>query len=193
MGNIKPYKKAWHAPTDQFTEPWFSPELVVYADSRGKAKPLLFKSDYDELIFNKDRHQIDFYGGFYDFVKRIRVVRCRESDKFLIDGNEITRSELEYMRKKKEKEDGFDKLLKENQNSFSHIVKNGSYYADNWCGYVSKKIDAGIYTTKEAVSHCKGMSLNDNFMVELIDIEEHNNIINSKIDNLKLRIISKPE
>ena len=69
---------------------------------------------------------------------------------------------------------------------YFYIIKGGMYYRTGACGYTEYKTEAGVYPGKEAFEHkehCSELGL------EEIDIEEHNQLLLRKIEDITSRLI----
>ena len=173
--------KAFTINNRNFREPYFAPDVTVYADTASKAKSkILSKIKYDECK--------DIYGEIINFIT-LRVMRAKSADKYLVDGQLKTLHDIEYDRKVKEKNERLDLLVAQNPNAKAFIKKGGSYYCSNYCGYTERKTEAGIYSIEDAVKSAKGCSLGDYMDVVILDPIEHNKMINDKINELKSKLI----
>ena len=171
--------RAWVLNKNIFSEPWFVPDDVFYAETASKAKSG-FLSTIDGLN--------DYCHNDITFLS-IRVKRSKENDKYLIDGEVKKLYQIEYDRKKKERDENLDLILKENPTAKAYIIKGGVYYRPKNSGYSEYILEAGIYSIQDAVQSVKMCSLGDNMRLEIIDVDEHNKRINDKIENLKTRLI----
>jgi hypothetical protein len=57
--------------------------------------------------------------------------------------------------------------------SYCYILKHGLFYADNSCGYVTPRHNAGIYTIEDGVSKAKSC---EDLRIIPIDNTEHNSM-----------------
>lgn len=174
-------EKAWIVNKNCFSEPWFVPDDVFYAETVGKVKykilPVLY---YDNLK--------DIKGEDMTYLT-LKVLRSPENDKYLVDDKIKKMCDIEYDKEVKERNDNLDSILKENPNGFAYIKKGGYYYRPNNNGYTEYIIEAGVYPISEAVSSVKHCSLRDNMKMIVIDKDEHNLMVENKIKELKSRII----
>lgn len=131
----------------------------------------------------------DKFGKPFTYIS-LCLKRSPEYDKFLIGGRIRSREEIDYDLKKQVRDDGFKQMLADNPNSFAYIRKGGYYYQPNHCGYTEYKSYAGVYSLQEAVRACLGMSLGDYMRPELINVDEHNAMINKQIEGLTARLIN---
>lgn len=119
----------------------------------------------------------------------VKVKRYPSDDLFLIDGKLKSQSAIEYEAKKKERDDNLRKILVDNPDGFAMIRKGGYFYRPNSKGYTEIRTDAGIYTLVHAVNECLSCSLDDYMRPEIINIQEHNQLILDKIELLKTQLI----
>lgn len=153
-------------------------------------------AENEKLARMKALHQLreydiqeDRFGIEFSYIT-LRLKRSPDHDRFLIYGRIRSREDIEYDRKKDERDAEFKQLLADNPNSYAYIRKGGYYYQPNSCGYTEYKTQAGIYTLDQAVRECLGCSLSDYMMPILIDAIEHNQLLNKQIDALKSRLIN---
>ena len=150
------------------------------ASSIGKAKSYLL------TIVNERGTEI--FGIDEATYLNIPAIRYKEIDTVLFEGRESSRKKVMNLIEERYRIAELDAILSNQEISHCYIYKNGSYYADNSCGYVSREIDAGIYTKQDAV--IKAKSCND-LRIYPIDIEKHNQRIHNKINDLKLFIVAR--
>jgi len=86
-------EKAWTISKYQFREYWLSPEATVFASTRSKAKALFRVDDFEGMVFSKDGYKVDC-DEWFEFAKRIKVIRDRDSDVFVKNGFELTRKDI---------------------------------------------------------------------------------------------------
>lgn len=170
-------KKAWVINPEKMSEPWFCDDSPEYG-TRGQAK-LLLLCNYDDM-----KNQ---YGEELTFLN-IPIKRTNHYDKVLFRGEECSLIRAENVLRKEIYDKNLDNLLENNPNAKAFIIKGGSYYGSNHCGYLSRSIDAGVYTLKEAVNTCKHCSLSDNMQAVIIDKKEYNQMLLNKINELKGKI-----
>lgn len=173
--------KAYKINPVHFMEPWFVSEDVVYVESRGKAKMLLWSSNiWEDLALNN--------GKEYNFIN-LPIMRAPEYDKVLFEEKYITIKEMDRILATREREKSLQILLQNNPNSFCYIKKGGYYYRINKAGYSEYIIEAGVYTLEDAVSEVLSCSIEDCMRVVLINKEEHNNLIANKIQELSSKLL----
>ena len=145
-----------------------------YGKTEHEARKKLLKMCFDLSI------DTDWHDEPLTYIS-LRITRQPEFDKYLINGALKTLSEIKYDNDVKDNRDKLTNLLKDNPGAYAYIRKGGYYYCSNFNGYSEFTENAGVYTIKQAVSECLGMSLRDYMRPELIDIAIHNKIIDDKI------------
>ncbi len=182
MSNMQLVEKAWSINPYNFREPHKAPETVVYSPTPGQAKQkLLSEIRYDDFK--------DYVGNDISFLN-LRIKRAKPADKYLIDGITKTLADIEYAEKVRAKNEAIDKLVSENPTAMAYIRKGGQYYRSNCQGYTEQLTNAGVYTIQRAAREVRGCSLLDRMQVVMINNEEHNKMINDKIEELKEKLIS---
>jgi len=84
------------------------------------------------------------------------------------------------------KESDLNKIEKSKKITHCYILKNGSYYRPNSCGYTEVTSRAGIYTKEDAVKRARASQ--ELFLIP-IDNAEHNKMILEEIQELSSRVI----
>lgn len=175
------HSKAWKIDTSNFAEPWFAPDDIWYAETRGKAKKIIFDTIRHDGYQDSKFNEITFLS--------LNVVRAKHADKYLVNGEVKKLDRIEYDEKVEERNKKLDKLLCENPNGYAYIKKGGYYYMSGYCGYTEFRTNAGVYTLQDAIEEVKRCSLKDSMAAILIDNEEHNKLISEKIEELKKKLI----
>ena len=152
-------------------------EVIVQAESRGKAKSKIWEELKYNIPLNWNKEEFTFLN--------LPIRRCKEADIVEFEGKNLPRWRAETAIKVKEHNDKLDELLKSGY-THCHIIKRGNYYCDNMCGYTGIREKAGVYTIKEGVNHARNIL---ELHISPIKIEEHNKRINEEIDKLKKRLI----
>lgn len=119
----------------------------------------------------------------------IKIKRVKDYDKFLVDGKLKTKSQIEYDQKVIDNRNMLNQMLVDHANSYAYIRKGGYYYCDNHCGYTEYRYNAGVYTIEDAVKSCLGVDIRDYMRPEIINIDEHNAMIQDMINKIQKRII----
>lgn len=172
-------KKAWRLNPNQFKEPWFAPDGVYMAETKGKAKAAAMLDI--EGMKDKWEDEITFL--------TVRLERSPYNDLYLANGERKTKARIESDKIYQERADRLRNLIISNPDAKAYIKKGGYLYRPNACGYTERKIEAGVYTVQEAVQSVLGSSLGDYMDVVIINIDEHNKMINDYIETLKTRLI----
>jgi hypothetical protein len=174
-------EKAWVFNKSRFEESYFVPDDVFYAETFTKAKSIALNSiKYDDYK--------TFLGEEITYLN-IPLVRNRQYDRYLINGEIKTLDRIEIDRKYKERADRLVALVEANPDAKAYIRKGGYYYKPNSCGYTERLEDAGVYSIQEAVESVKRCSIGDNMDAIVIDVEAHNLMILNKIKELKQKLI----
>jgi len=176
-------EKAWVINPSYLSEQdkYHTPEEVVFADSRGKAKSELLSKLYDYDLK-------DYLGDDITFLN-LRVKRDKYFDKYLVNGEIKSAWQIELDRQTKERNDEVDRMVKENPTGFAYIKKRGLYYRPNSCGYTEYLISAGVYPIQRAADIVKSCSIGDHMLLIPIDPKEHNEKLNKTINDIKSRLI----
>lgn len=156
---------------------------VVYAETTGKAKSKLLNSHAFEEWKTSEGDELTYLN--------IPIRRAKGSDKYLFRGKEQTKSSIEYILDKEDRDNALDKLLEENPNAKAYVYSGirGGYWGENHCGYYSDKHKAGIYSLEEAVGIVQRSCLSRNEQVEMIDPDQHNKEVMSRIEKLKTHLV----
>lgn len=176
---FKRSKKAYRVNLNKIDEGYLCCEEISYAETLSKAKSELLRVvKYHGWSLNRSDDEITFLN--------IPVVRAPEYDKFIINGSEMTMSVYEALMHEMKRNDALDDILSNPEITHCYIKKNGSYYRPNSCGYTDHIARAGVYSKKQAVSEAKSVS---EIQVIPINVEVHNNMINTEIEDFKKRLI----
>lgn len=156
-----------------------SSRFITYAETRNKAKSQILKEAYCESIcLEGEEDEVTYL--------TIPVIRCKEADKYFFEDKEISLYQIEEELTERKRLSDLQEILDNESIKYCYIRKGG-YYKPNSCGYTDFKHRAGVYTKKEAVSHAKSCS---DIWLERIDIEDHNKMIQSEIQDLQTRILN---
>lgn len=172
-------KKAYVINTSNFSQPWHYDHYVYYADTRNKARTEALR-DVDGA---KDKWDEEIT------LLTLNLKRDKSRDKILVDGVWKTNHEIDQDKQLKERNDHCDKLVIDNPNGFAYIRKGGYYYRPNSAGYTEYIKYAGVYPVKQAAAEVKGCDMRDCMDMILVDIDQHNAMINSEIETLKNQLI----
>lgn len=169
-------QKSWKIDLSRIDEGFLYSKMSTLADTRSKAKSLLLDEYASDI-------QIEGRDAIYI---NIPVIRDYEGDLFDYNGTPTTMTRIRELEEREAHHLALDSILKNKEVSHCYIVKRGQYYMGNYCGYTSKKSEAGVYKKEDAVSHaryCEELSL------QPIDIDSHNQMINNAIEQLRKRLI----
>lgn len=181
MEALKPVKKAYEINLGRIEEGYMYSQVIVHADNAREARSkLLNKVRHDGMTLRITEDELNYIN--------IPVVRCEAYDLYEFEGAQKTRSDIDDIKADRERMNALDAMMLDESIQFCYIQK-GSFYRPNYCGYTSHKIFAGVYTKKEAISEAKSVR---EISVIPINIEEHNNRINTEIEDLKTRVIALP-
>jgi len=176
-GEIK--EKAWKVDLDRIDEGYLWHAEIVYSESRNTAKSKLLEAYSHDLNLNDcDKTEVNYLN--------IPVIRAKEYDKYEYGGEILSIDEIIEKKRRIERHSKLDAIMNDESITHCYIYKNGSYYADNHCGYVGSKTRAGIYTKEDAVS--SGRSC-DQLYIDPINTKEHNEMVQSEIEKLQKRLI----
>lgn len=179
MEKYKLLEKAYKVDFSKIDEGYLYSEQVVHAESRNKAKYLLLgEYKYENLVLKYSNNEITY--------SNIPIIRCPNADIFEFEGNRKKLYEINQMLEQRKRNEKFDEMLNDSSIKYCYITKRGQYYAPNNCGYTDYKINAGVYTKEDAIGSAK--SCNELNIIP-INIDEHNKILQDKIDDLKSRLI----
>lgn len=168
-------------------EPWHYTDIVVYAESHGKAKTKgIFEFECGRL-FDPNGHNCERDIVFTDIGAR----RCKKEDKFLVSDRWRTREQLEQMSWEFKRDEQAKQIWLNNPDGVALVWVGcyGSYWGANHSGYTSDKTRAGKYSTKEAFEIVKGSDYSRQEKVILVNKEEYNLEIQNKIKQLENNIL----
>lgn len=170
--------KAYEIDFSKIEEGYLYSEKICYAKNRNEAKSILLKENkYEGICIKGTDDEVDYLS--------IPVIRCKNADKVVFDGKEIVRNQINELINERERIAKLDEIANNPNIKYCYIIK-GSYYRPNRCGYTSLRFEAGVYPKDEAVSHAKSVR---EIRLEWVDIEEHNKMINQKIEELQGQLL----
>lgn len=117
-----------------------------------------------------------------------KVKRVKQHDKIFVNGEYKTQLQIDRDKEKQLRLNFLQSILDDENISHCYIMKRGTYYRPNSCGYTEFKLFAGIYSKNEAVSD--GKSCQDLTIVP-IDVKEHNEYLNKHLTEIKSRLITE--
>jgi hypothetical protein len=178
MKNFPIISKAWQINNDKFKNSFLMNYSICHAKTEKEARKYLFeeiKYDGYELLNEKPLSYLT-----------IPVKRSSSNDIIQYEDKNISRHSAEYHESEKNRKN--DLLILISNPNFSHyyIKKYGLYYHHSNAGYVTQREDAGIYSATEAYKHAISCST---LIICPINIEEHNEMLMTKIKSLESRII----
>ena len=174
-------EKAWAINPHNFKEPHFAPDGIFHATSPGQAKLKILR----EIRYEDHK---TYTGDDITFLN-IKIKRAPSADTYKLGEQTKSLSQIQYELEVKERNEKLEKLIQDNPGAKAYIAKGGLYYRPGSCGYTERLVDAGVYSIEHAAREVRGCSLGDHMRVAVIKTEEHNKMINDKIEDLKSRLI----
>lgn len=172
-------KKAYKINFDKIRDGYTASEVSCVANSRSKAKSILLKKiRWDDWVIRYSDDIITFLN--------IPVIRYPEADQYEFEGQSLSIYSINYILNERVRLIELNKILENPLITYCYIIKRGYYYRPNYCGYTERITEAGIYDKSDAIESAKSCR---ELSIHPIDIEEHNNIIQSKIKELNLLLI----
>jgi len=171
-------KKAYEIDLNQLNDGYLSGTIMCHENTTNKARITLLKAiRYDDYTLRKNNKPVTYLN--------LPVKRRKSWDKVWFQNKEVFRYQIEEIKDEAERIAKLDEILNNPHIEYCYIIK-GSYYRPNWCGYTSRKVEAGIYTKPEAVQHAKSVR---EIRLERVDKDEHNKRIIEKIAELESILI----
>ena len=171
--------KAYYIDYNLLDNDTYDIDLQCYAETRNKARYILFKQVQMENLKLTDGSPLTY--------SNIPIKRdSKDLDIYEFENKELSKRNIDKIIKKRERIKELDIVLDENTNAKAYIKKNGMYYRDGHCGYTSLIYEAGIYTIDDAIDSAKRCT---DVTIQIIDPSVHNKIINDKIEFLKKHLI----
>lgn len=171
---MKIVQKAWQVDLSKIEEGYYYSKDIKYAETRSKAKSQYCWDDYSLI-----------YGEGACTYLTLPVIRCKEADKYEFEGEQKTKQQIGEIKNERKRQAKLDSMLNDPNITYCYIDKGG-YYCPGWSGYTSFKSKAGVYTIEEGIQHAK--SVREVHIVP-INIQEHNEIIEKEINDLKSRLL----
>lgn len=186
LGDAVLSEKAWIVNRSNFSEPWHVEDTAFYGKTMSKAKAEAFKSfRYDS--WNVRNPNTDEWEELTYL--NLKMSRAEYFDKYVLNGEVLTKSRIEDKVKTKEREIELNQLILDNPDAYVYIKKGGYYYRSNNSGYTEYELFAGVYPIRDGVRTVLNSSLGDYRRVVLIDKEKHNERIDEyilKLENLRV-------
>lgn len=172
-------EKAWMLDLSKVEEGYLYSDFIVYAENRNQAKKkMLGEIKYEGMCLPGEAEELVYL--------TIPVIRSKEQDKKLYQGEFRTTAEIERLEKEEVRKKELQDVLDNVETQYCYVKKYGNYYRPDSCGYTEYQIYAGVYSKEDAVR--KAMSCQE-LRVVPIDVEEHNELLIKTIEKLKTRII----
>jgi hypothetical protein len=176
--NLQVVNKGYELNLEKIQEGYLFSPVACSAPTRGAAKIEILKS-----IRLDD---VKLANGEETTYLNLPIRRSKNYDVVLFEGGEVTRHEVDTIKAYRKRMEHLNSLLDNPEIQYCYILKGGSYYAPNNCGYTQFKFSAGVYTKEEAVLSARSC---EELRLEPISIEEHNLLMRDKIKDLESRII----
>lgn len=175
-------EKAYEIIFDKIEEGFMSSGVYCFAETINKAKTqLLEQVKWDDWKLKYSGEELSYLN--------IPVRRKKEYDIVTYEGQEVRRYQVEEIKAENARNSNLDAILSDPNIKYCYINKYcRGYYRPNSSGYSSFTSEAGVYTKEKAVSEARGVK---EIHLEVINIEEHNKMLNEQIEDLKSRIILK--
>jgi len=154
----------------------------VCAKTEHDARKQMLKKCYDHGICETWSDELLTYIN-------LKIKRSPDNDRFMFDGKLLTRMEIQYKQDEQKHRDMIRQMLADNPNGYAYILKGGCYYMPNKCGYTERQTEAGIYEMADAVNECLSCSYSDYMRPVLIDVEQHNQLLLEKINQLQSKLL----
>tara|TARA_R100000951_G_scaffold113781_1_gene116542 strand:+ start:539 stop:1087 length:549 start_codon:yes stop_codon:yes gene_type:complete len=139
-------KKAWSLQLDQIEEGYMCSEETVYAETRGKAKSEMMKTDAQYLELAFDKEEITFLN--------VPIFRDKDNDIVKVKGQEMHRSSALFYLEQLEKR---NKIELHSSNEFhrqhtrEYVGNAIGFWALNGRGYTIDPEKAHVYTKEEVL------------------------------------------
>lgn len=171
-------RKAYEINLDKIHEGYhYEQKFCLADDMRGARKQLINIAKLHDMELK--------WGGAVTYLN-LPVRRLPSHDIIKVNGVDYVRYKWVEQVAKAQRNKLLDDILNNPDIQYCYIYKGG-FYRPNSCGYTSHMSEAGVYKKGEAVAHARGVQ---EIKLIPINIEEHNKMINEKIENLKSRLIS---
>lgn len=141
--------KAWQMDMSVIDEPYLYEELIVIAETRGKAKAKFLRKYRDSIVLRN--------GEELSFTK-ISVFLRKDLEPKFYNNEWITKAEFEVIKEEESRKKGLELLLGNESVEYCFIKKRGMYYRENCRGYTYNKLQAGVYSKQYAVYEAKDCS-----------------------------------
>lgn len=159
---LKVLQKGYTLLTERIQNGWYFDHSVT-AKHISTAKSMLLK-------ILKGEEALDTFGEPFTF-NNVPLVRHESRDLVMFEDIPTLRFTVEKILRERSRNNELDSYLVDPEVQYCYILKHGSYYADNSCGYVSRRDNAGIYTIEDGVSKAKSC---EDLRIIPVDNAEHN-------------------
>ena len=174
---MKIVEKAYEIDLSKIEEGYLYDNMIEYGKTRGQAKSRLMSlASYENIALKYSNDPVTFIN--------IPIKRCRHADKLSIDGEVMQLWKYNQIIARKARIAELEQMKLDHE--YAYIMKRGTYYLPGSCGYTDYKSRAGVYTIEKAVQSAIGC---EEITIVPINIEEHNKMIQSSIDDLTKNII----
>jgi hypothetical protein len=161
--------------------PWdMESGLIVRGDTINEAKKKLLAN------LSKEYDIVKTLSGDKLTYLNVPIIRHKESDLLHYKGEVLTTYYIGQKKRYEAHEEELNQILANPEITHCYIHRNGSYYSDNHNGYTDFRDFAGVYTKEEAVRTCRNILENKCIP---IDIKEHNESINKRIEHLQSHLL----
>lgn len=159
MDTNKP-TKAWLVGTEYSLCPDHNTMVVLYADTRNKAKM---------VYLNKEAYQFDF-DDLDKLYTKLKATRQKEDDLMLYKGQLLHRYVVEEKMQYEKRDRHLHYLGKKFRGKKVRIWSGqwDAYWKSNHCGYTSEISVAGLYDIREGIGICRGVDLRKRLKLEII-------------------------
>lgn len=179
--NLSVHEKAYILNLDKIEESHYYSEYVSYAETRGKAKSDLLEQMCGDGILDNGLT----FGEEISYLN-IPIMRDKYLDKYLFNGESLTRGEIVHNNRLINREEKLQKILDDESVTHCYIKKRGGYYRPNSCGYTGFKSRAGVYAKELAIGDGRGAK--ELSIIPIINAD-HNEMINQEIAELKMKLL----
>jgi len=170
--------KAWQLDMSVINEGYLYEEAIVIANTRGKAKSKFLRKFRDSMVLSN--------GEELSFTK-IYIFLRRDLKPTLYDGEWITKAAFDSIMEEESRKNDLE-LLRDNESvKYCFIKKRGMFYRENSCGYTHNKLEAGVYTKKDALAearHCSDLTLVS------VDVNSYNTLLKERVEFLKSKLLN---
>ena len=192
----KVVKKGYKINWNKISMGGFKEPQACSASSRNDARKILFnRIRYEGWCLNTEKVYITAFDTKFINIEvtylNIPVVREPSADLYDFEGQIVSMNQINIILKNRNRTEILNNLLNESklnpEKSHCYIKKGGWYYLQSCSGYTEYQHQAGIFTIEEGYEHAIYC---DELTLIVIDIEEHNKMIMSKVNELINKLIT---